>query len=130
VEACEETGALRVLGYEDVYIIDGKFSAATTLNLWNRFYKESLERGFEGLRITGEVGCFFTHNLIRELIEYEKALHRVLDIPVIAICAYNAAHLNTTEDPVNLYSELAQAHGTVLFTGLDNKLGRLEIRRL
>jgi sugar-specific transcriptional regulator TrmB len=130
VETCEETGALQVLGYEDVYIINGKFSAATTLNLWNRLYKESLERGFERLRITGELGCFFTHNLIRELIEYEKALHRVLDIPVVAICAYSAAHLNKTKDPVNLYSELARAHGTVLFTGLDNKLGRLEIRRL
>ena len=130
VETCEKSGALQVLGFEDVYIINGKFSVATTINLWNRLYKESLKRGFEGLRITGELGCFFTHNLIRELIEYEKALHRVLDIPIVAICAYNAALLNKTKDPVNLYSELTRAHGTVLFTGLDNKLGRLEIRRI
>ncbi len=129
VETCEETGGLRVLGYEDVYIIDGKFGAATTLNLWNRFCKESMERGFEGLRITGETGCFFAHNLIKELVEYEKALHSVLDIPVITICAYNAANLNKAQDPVNLYSELARAHGTVLFTGFDSKLGRMEIRR-
>jgi len=76
------------------------------------------------------VACFFKHNLIRELIEYEKTLHRVLDIPMIAICAYNASQINKSKDPANLYGELARAHGTVLFTGLDTKLGRMEIRTL
>jgi len=76
------------------------------------------------------MACFFKHNLVRELIEYEKTLHKVLDIPMIAICAYNANILNKSKDPINLYSELARAHGTVLFTGIDNKLGRMEIRGL
>jgi len=89
-----------------------------------------LKQGFKGLRVTGEVACFFRQNLIQELIEYEKALHRVLDIPMIAICTYNANMLNKSKDPINLYSELARTHGTVLFTGIDNKLGRMEIRGL
>jgi hypothetical protein len=49
---------------------------------------------------------------------------------MIAVCAYNASQINKSEDPVNLYSELTRAHGTVLFTGLDNKLGRMEVRKL
>jgi hypothetical protein len=100
------------------------------MNLWNKLYNDALKMGFKGLRVTGEMACFFKHNLVQELIEYEKALHRVLDIPIIAICAYNATQINKSEDPANLYSELARAHGTVLFTGLDNKLGRMEIRKV
>ena len=130
VEEYEKTGALHILGHEDIYIINGKFSTTTTINLWNKLYKEALKQGFKGLRVTGEVACFFKHNLIRELIEYEKALHTILDIPMIAICAYNASQINKSKDPANLYGELARAHGTVLFTGLDNKLGRMEIRKV
>jgi sugar-specific transcriptional regulator TrmB len=130
VEEHEKTGALHIFGHEDIYIIDGKFNTTTTINTWNKLYNEALKKGFKGLRVTGEVACFFKHNLIRELVEYEKTLHRVLDIPMIAICAYNASQINKSKEPANLYGELARAHGTVLFTGLDNKLGRMEIRTL
>jgi len=128
VEENEKTGALQIFGYEDVYIMDGKFDITTTMNFWNRLYNEALKNGFKGLRVTGEMACFLKHNLVQELIEYEKALHRILDIPMVAICAYNANMLNRSRDPVNLYNELARAHGTALFTGLDNRLGRMEIR--
>lgn len=130
VEKYEKTGALQIFGCEDVYIIDGKFSMTTTMNMWKKLYNEALKQGFKGLRLTGEMACFFKHNLVRELIEYEKALHRILDIPLIAICAYNANMLNKSNDSINLYTELARAHSTVLFTGLDNKLGRMEIRKI
>jgi sugar-specific transcriptional regulator TrmB len=130
VEEYKKTGALQILGHEDIYIIDGKFNMTTTINLWNKLYKEALKKGFKGLRVTGEVACFFKHNLIGELMEYEKAMHRILDIPMVAICAYNAKQINRSKDPANLYGELARAHGTLLFTGLDNKLGRMEIRRV
>jgi len=53
-----------------------------------------------------------------------------MDIPMIAVCAYNARLLNGTKDQINLYNELARAHGTVLFTGMDNELGRMEIRKV
>ena len=129
-EKHEETGALQILGYEDVYIIGGKFSMPTTVNIWNKLYNKALKQGFKGLRVTGEMACFFKHHLVRELIEYEKALHRVLDIPMVTICAYNANMLNKSKDPINLYTELTRAHGTVLFTGIDNRLGRMEIRKV
>ena len=53
-----------------------------------------------------------------------------MDIPMIAICAYNANMLNRSKDPIKVYNELARAHGTVLFTGIDKKLGKMEIRKL
>jgi sugar-specific transcriptional regulator TrmB len=129
VSEYEKKHALRVLSYEDIYIIDGKFDLATTVALWKRLYNEALEKGFTGMRVTGEVSCFFKHGLVQELIEYEKALHTVLDIPMIAICAYDAKMLNETHDPVNIYNELVKAHGAVVFKGIDNKLGKIEMRQ-
>ncbi len=130
VQRHEKTKALRILGYEEVYIKDGKFRMATTMETWNKLYSEALKQGFKGLRVTGEMACFFQHSLVQELLEYERALHRVLDIPMVAMCAYSSHWLNRSKDPINLYGELARAHGTVLFTGIDSKLGRMEIRGL
>ncbi|UCH32462.1 MAG: MEDS domain-containing protein, partial [Candidatus Bathyarchaeota archaeon] len=130
VDKYEKAGALSIIRYEDIYIADEEFSVAHTMNSWDKVYRRALENGFKGIRVTGETAWFFKRKLIPELIEYEKSLRRCLDIPMIVICAYNAKNLNKTKDPVNTYSELARAHGTVLFAGLDNKLGRMEIRRI
>lgn len=48
----------------------------------------------------------------------------------IAICAYDASTLNKSKDPINLYTDLVKAHGTVLFAGIDNKLGKVAIRKV
>jgi len=130
VEKHEKTGALNICRYEDIYITDGGFNMATTMNSWNKLYNTALKNGFKGLRVAGETAWFFKRKLIPELVEYEKSLHKVLDIPMIVICAYNVNMLNESKDPLNVYNELSKAHGTVLFTGLDKKLGRMEIRKL
>ena len=124
----EKAGALHILGYNDFYIMEGQFAISTTLSRINELYDAALTSGFTGWRATGEMACFFEHNLIQELIQYEKALHRVFDIPIIAICAYNVNMLTRANNPINLYNELLRAHGTILFTGTDNKLGKIEIR--
>jgi len=129
VEKYEKIGALRILHYSEFYMINGKFSIKNTLGLWNKFYNEASAKGFKGLRVTGETACFFKHKKVRDLVEYEKELHGVLEIPMMAICSYHADRLKSCDDPLNLYSELARAHGTILFTGLDKTLGRIEIRK-
>jgi sugar-specific transcriptional regulator TrmB len=128
VEKNEKTGALSILGCNDVYIIEGKFNIPTTMGLLNKLYNEALRKGFKGWRVAGEMACFFEHNLIQELIEYERAGHRVFDIPIIGICAYNTNMVAKVSNPINLHTELIRTHGTVLFAGIDNKLGKLEIR--
>ncbi len=130
VEKYEKAGALNICRYEEIYIADGEFNMVTTLDSWDKLYSRALENGFNGLRVTGETSWFFKRKLIPELIEYEKSLHKVMDIPMIAICAYNANNLNKSKDPIYVYNELARAHGTVLFKGVDKKLGRIEIRKI
>ncbi len=129
VEKYEKTGALSVLECNDLYIIDGKFDAAITINLLNKMYHEALTKGFKGFRIVGEMACFFEHKLTKELIEYERAVHKVFPIPIIGVCAYNSNEVLEASNPMDLYNELLKAHGTVLFSGLSKKLGKIEIRK-
>ena len=125
----EKTGALRILRYNDLYIVKGKFNLSTLMRFWNDTYSQSLTAGFKGLRVTGEMSCFFKHNLLGELVEYESALHRTLELPMTAICAYNSKLLSQTSNPINLYSELIKAHGIALFTGIDEEIGKIELRK-
>jgi len=129
VEKYEKTGALRILEPDDFYIIDGKFDAAITIGLIDKLYNEALTKGFKRYRITGEMECFFEHKLVKDLVEYERLLHRVLDIPIISLCAYNSNTVIEASNPMDLYNELLKAHGTVLFAGLSKELGKIEIRK-
>ncbi|MDH4212763.1 MAG: MEDS domain-containing protein [Candidatus Thorarchaeota archaeon] len=127
VKIHEDSGALQIFNYTDVYIVDGEFNLDHTLDFWNRTYTKALSKGFKGMRVTGEMSCFIEYNLIQELINYERALHTVLDIPMTAICAYNANILASIENPIDIYSELVKAHGKVLFAG-EESIGKIEVR--
>ncbi len=129
VSEYEKTGALDIMNYTDIYIRDGKFSVLDIMDTWDKYYSDALAEGFKGLRVTGEMSCFMKHSLVDELIEYEKALHTILDIPLTAICAYNAESLASVENPIDVYSELVKAHGKVLFAIKDTTIGKVEMRK-
>lgn len=129
VEKYKKTGALKVMSCTDFYMINKKFSIERTIGLWTKNYNEALSKGFKGLKIVEETNCFFQQKLAKELIAYEKALRRVLDIPINGICAYNINELTGVEDAIDIYNELIKIHGTVLFIGMDDKLGKFEIGR-
>ncbi|MGY5859973.1 MAG: MEDS domain-containing protein [Candidatus Thorarchaeota archaeon] len=124
----EENGALHILHYTEVYIRDGLFDLDFVMDTWNKRYNDAITKGFKGMRVTGEMSCFIDHDLVDELIEYEHALHTVLEIPMTAICAYNADKLTDIDNPVDVYSELVKAHGKVLFAGKDSAIGKIEVR--
>lgn len=117
VEIYEDKGALKVFDYKDWYLIEGKFSCERTLDLWRKLVDESESKGFKGLRITGETACFFRNNMLDELIEYEEALHKVLDIPMTAICAYDSKILVEKEEWFNVLIELLNTHSTAIMLG-------------
>jgi len=116
VGSLEKTGALRVINYKDWYLTGGSFHISKTIEMWRRLYEESVAKGFKGLRVTGETECFFKNRMVKELVEYEKALHRVLDVPMAAICAYNTDTI-ANEGKGELYLDLIKAHSTVIFAG-------------
>jgi sugar-specific transcriptional regulator TrmB len=128
VNKYEEIGALKIVPYTAIYIRDGKFKLSDVMDSWSKAYGDAMSRGFKGMRVTGEMSCFIKHDMIQELLEYEQALHSVLDIPMTAICAYNSNILSEVENPIDVYSELVKAHGKVLFAGQE-KVGKIEIRK-
>lgn len=128
VERHEKNGALRIFNYDEMYIVDGKFSSSAVTDRLKSLYDETMSKGFKGLRSTGEMGCFFKHNLLKELVEYEQALHRLLELPIIGICAYRTDMFTQAKDPVNFYNELIRAHRFVLFTSVDKSISKYEIR--
>jgi len=120
VDQCESTRALRIVDYREWYIIEGKFDIRSIFSLWERSLREAIARGFKGLRVAGEMSCFFRHHMLNELVVYERALHRELEIPMEAICAYDDGIVlrGIEEDRyLRLYLDLITAHGTILIVG-------------
>jgi hypothetical protein len=124
VEEYTRANALNIVDYRNWYIIDGEFDIERTMALWMNSLNEAITKGFKGLRVVGEMACFLKHEMIEELIEYEKALHSVLEIPLTAICAY---HVNIIDKAVeeeryyNLYFDLIESHNKFLFAILGEK---------
>ena len=116
VDELERRGALRVIDWRDWYIVGGKFSIAETLERWKRLCDEVIAKGFKGLRVTGETACFFRERMVRELVEYEQALHRVLELSMAAICAYDS-YVVANERGGELYLDLIKAHSNVIILG-------------
>ena len=117
VKRYEDKGILRVIAFEDWYITEGKFDYQKTLERWRRLAQESEARGFRELRVTGETACFFERNLVNELVDYEHALHRTLEIPMTAICAYDSKTLTTKEEWFNVLIEVLNMHSTAIMIG-------------
>jgi hypothetical protein len=116
VGAFERSGALHVIDCKDWYMIDGKFSVSRTMELWKKLYDESIAKGFKGLRVTGETDLFFENGMVKDLLEYERSLHRVLELPMTAICAYDS-NVVAREENGELYLDLIKAHSNVIIIG-------------
>jgi len=111
---------LFIRNYDEWYIRDGQVESLRILAGWREMYEE-LRRRNMGLRVTGETACFFKHNKVEDLLRYEYSLHRVLDIPMDAICAYD---LNTIVDSgyTEVIMPLVRAHGWAIFTDKDKSM--------
>lgn len=112
VERYEAAGALHVLPYTEWYYLNGYFDMSRTMNLWRRLYEQTSAKGFKGLRVTGEVSCFFDHGQVNELVAYEESLHKKIELPMAVICAYD-----TSQVPPRIFHDLIAAHGNSLFIG-------------
>jgi len=116
VDRFEKSGALHVIDCKDWYIIRGEFNISKTIGFWKKLYDEAVAKGFKGLRVTGDMAYFLDQGMVKELLKYEKALHKVLEFPMTAICAYDS-NIVAKEDGEKLYFDLIKAHGTVIFAG-------------
>jgi hypothetical protein len=112
VKSLERDGVLKILEYDEVYIIDGEVNASHSIKLGMRVLEEAREIGLKGLRTCGEAACFFKHKKEKELVDYELGLGRKLDFPVTVLCAYDVNHTKSLDE--KLFFGLIKAHGPVV----------------
>ena len=114
--ACEERGSLILRHYDEWYFRHGRCLPNRILARWAETYDDALEMGLSGLSAVAEMSCFFKHRKIPELLRYENALHRNLQIPAKAICAYSVTSI-VNLGYQKLLTPLIQAHGRAILTG-------------
>ena len=108
------SGNFIIRNYDQWYIEDGHVEPLKIIDHWNQADAYFKSKGL-GMRAVGEVDCFFEHHKVRELLRYEYALHKILTIPMDALCTYN---LKTIVDKgyTEMIMPLVRAHGKALFT--------------
>jgi hypothetical protein len=114
VEPNERAGNLIMPSYSEWYIENGKVEVLKIMNHWEEAYSRFSERGL-GMRVTGEVTCFFREGKVRDLLRYEYALHKFLRTPMEAICAYGVQTIVET-GYTDMIMPLIRAHGKAIFT--------------
>ncbi len=112
VDALEKDGVLRIFECREWYMKDGKVDIPRMRLMANQILDEALEMGLKGLRVCGEVACFFEHQKERELVEYELGIGRKLDLPVAALCSYDTNHVLPLQN--ELFLDIVRAHGLIV----------------
>lgn len=112
VQSLHKDGLLRIFDYDDWYIIDGKVNIPYMTRLGNSVFQQAMELGLKGLRGCGETACFFEHQKVKELVDYELMIGRRFDLPLTSLCAYDVNHAKSLED--RFFLGLIKAHGSVV----------------
>ena len=90
-------GQIEILSYNDWYLLDGKFDSNRVLQGWVEKENAALQRGFEGLRLTGNT-FWVERNLWKTFVDYEEAINSVVGKNrLIALCTYSLGKCGAPE---------------------------------
>jgi len=82
-------GQIEIIDYSDWYTKSGKFDADKVLQGWVEKEKRALERGFDGLRLTGNI-IWLERQDWQDFKEYEAIVDSVINnYRMLAICSYS-----------------------------------------
>ena len=81
-------GQIEIMDYSQWYTKSGEFNADEVLDGWIEKENQALERGFHGLRLTGNT-FWLEEKDWRNFTEYEEEINNVIgDYKMIAVCTY------------------------------------------
>jgi sugar-specific transcriptional regulator TrmB len=106
--------SLRIIPWENWLLDDGTFSIEKVMDVWDDFYFEAQDNGFKGLAAVTEMQFFFNRNLVKELEDYEKQIHDMLEGQIEIKCAYDMKAILKVKSPLQLYARLLGYHTTLL----------------
>jgi len=103
-------GQIEILPHTDWYLLGGEFDADRVLRGWVQKEKRALDRGFDGLRLTGNT-FWIERNHWKRFVDYEATVNDVIGAHrIIAICTYSLEKC-TGSDVV----DVMRNHQSVLF---------------
>jgi signal transduction histidine kinase len=97
LDAYQRRGAIEILPYTDWYIVDGAFDSQRVLDGWVAKEQAARERGFDGLRLTGNTFWLETSGW-KDFYAYEQAVNDVIGrYRMIALCTYSLQRCGAAE---------------------------------
>lgn len=92
-----DRGQIEVIPYGEWYLADGTFDGDRVLAAWVSKLAEAEERGFDGLRLTGNT-FWLERAGWRDFADYEAAVNQVIGkYRMIALCTYSLDKCGSTE---------------------------------
>ena len=80
---------IEIIPYTEWYLLDGEFDIDRVLQSWVEKEKAALDRGFEGLRLSGNT-YWIGRSLWRSFADYEAAVNDVITSHrMLALCTYS-----------------------------------------
>lgn len=117
VPLLKREGRLEIDTYDKVYMLNGKVDVASMIGHFAYLAVCSRRDGLDGgVRIAGEMSCFFRDKMIDHLVTFERRLHRTFPFPAIGLWAYDVTELSNSghlEPLVRLF----HAQNPVIFAG-------------
>lgn len=97
LESSIRKGQLEILDYSEWYTAGGKFESDRVLRGWVDQLAVATERGFDGLRLTGNTFWLETSDW-RDFTEYEATVDAIIgQYRMLAICTYSLARCSAVE---------------------------------
>ncbi len=93
----EGRGQIEILDYSEWYMLSGRFDSGRVLAGWVEKEKSAVQRGFDGLRLTGNT--FWLEDADwQAFIEYEAAVDNVISqYHMLALCTYSLDKCGASE---------------------------------
>ena len=116
VEGLQARNRLLISKYDRIYIVDGEVNIPNIMGAFSDLSSRYRSMNLDGMRAAAEMSCFFEEGKVKELIDYEHALHRRFSFEAEGLCAYNIFDLSRSGN-LGMIMPLVRAHDPVILTG-------------
>ena len=90
-------GQIEIISYDNWYLLGGKFDLNIVLQGWVQKEKDAIQRGFDGLRLTGNT-FWIERNLLGKFVDYEETVNAIIgEHKMIALCTYCLKNCSGTD---------------------------------
>ena len=92
-----QKGQIEILPYTEWYLLGGEFDADRVLQGWVEKEKDTLSRGLEGLRLTGNT-FWIERSLWKSFTDYEAAINSVITSHrILVLCTYSLERCTSSD---------------------------------